>query len=211
MKGEVQGYLTGILMLSPFNLSGKNVCPNASPGCAFACLNTSGHGRYQRTQKARLRRTELFFNNRNQFFSDLKQDIETLVRRAKKNGLKPCIRLNGTSDIFTLAIRMAGEFPDVQFYDYTKNVASFGKVLPKNYHLTFSRSEINEKDAMLVLANGFNVAMVFESLPKTYKGYKVVNGEKSDLRFLDKKNVIVGLTAKGRAKKDKTGFVIRAI
>lgn len=209
-KGNKFGYFTAILHLAPFNLSGKNVCPNASNGCAESCLNTSGHGRYQRTQNARIRRTLQFFNDREQFFNDLRDDIKTVVRRAKKNGVIPCIRLNGTSDIPTLALKMAGEFPDVQFYDYTKNVKTFSMELPKNYHLTFSRSETNESKAIQVLKNGFNVAVVFEKMPETWQGYKVVNGEESDLRFLDETNVVVGLTAKGRAKHDKSGFVIRA-
>ena len=46
-----------------------------------------------------------------------------------------------------------------------------------------------------------------EAMPETYLGRPVFNGDESDLRFLDPKNVIVGLYAKGKAKKDTTGFV----
>ena len=112
-----------------------------------------------------------------------------------------------------------GEWLSSQFYDYTKNYTRFNKVLPSNYHLTFSRSEINHEIAMDILSKGHNVAMVFDKLPETYNGYKVVNGDETDLRFLDEKNVIVGLkykkiTGKGGAEKNKealqNGFVVVA-
>ena len=74
--------------------------------------------------------------------------------------------------------------------------------------MTFSCSESNEKIAKLVLEMGGNVAVVFRNqLPKTWNGVKVVNGDESDLRFLDKKGVVVGLIEKGLAKQDETGFV----
>lgn len=212
MKGEKLGYATAILHLAPYTLSGKNVCPKASEGCAKACLNTSGHGRYAMVQNARKNRTLQFFNERVQFEKDLAKDIETFIRRSKKNDLIPVIRLNGTSDLPTLAIKFAKQFPDIQFYDYTKIAKTFErKDLPENYHLTFSRSEKNASEVEKVLKQGGNVAVVFENLPDTYLGYKVVNGDDSDLRFLDAKNVVVGLTAKGKAKYDNSGFVVRAI
>ena len=207
-KGLAFGYSTAILHLAPFTLSGKNVCPKASNGCAKACLNTSGHGRYAMVQNARKNRTLRFFNDKTQFELDLIADIKTVVRRAGKNGLIPTVRINGTSDLPTLAIKTAKLFPDVQFYDYTKIAKTFEKELPKNYHLTFSRSETNEGECLELLKKGVNVAMVFKSMPKTYKGFEVVSGDDSDLRFLDKKGVIVGLSAKGRAKHDTSGFVI---
>ena len=207
-KGLAFGYSTAILHLAPFTLSGKNVCPKASNGCAKACLNTSGHGRYAMVQNARKNRTLRFFNDKTQFEMDLIADIKTVVRRAGKNGLIPTVRINGTSDLPTLAIKTAKLFPDVQFYDYTKIAKTFEKELPKNYHLTFSRSETNEGECLELLKKGVNVAMVFKSMPKTYKGFEVVSGDDSDLRFLDKKGVIVGLSAKGRAKHDTSGFVI---
>jgi len=210
-KGEKAGYFTGILHLAPFKLSGKNVCPKASDGCVKSCLNTAGHGRYSNVQNARKNRTLRYFNDREGFLNDLRGDIQTIVRRAKKNGLIPAIRINGTSDLPALAIKMAGEFPDVQFYDYSKIVKTGDKVLPKNYHLTFSRSENNEGEVLPMVKKGFNVAVVFDKLPKTYKGIKVVTGDDNDLRFLDKKGVIIGLTPKGRGRSDKSGFVVRTL
>lgn len=208
LKGLEFGYLNVILHLAPFNLSGKQVCPKASKGCASACLNTAGMGVFSNVQNARKEKTLRYFNDRENFMADLRKDVHSAIRKAKKKGLKLAVRINGTSDLPALAIKVANEFPDVQFYDYTKIAKTFDRELPKNYHLTFSRSEVNDTEVDKVLAKGFNVAVVFDKLPKTYKGYKVIDGDENDLRFLDGKNVVVGLKAKGKAKKDDSGFVI---
>jgi len=111
-------------------------------------------------------------------------------------------------------------FPNVQFYDYTKHFKRMIKYLkgdmPKNYHLTFSRNETNDFQSTQVLKSGGNVAVVFRNkLPETYKGFKVINGDEHDLRFLDQKNVVVGLKEKlslnkatGKLDRDKSGFVV---
>lgn len=207
-KGEKLGYLTAIMHLAPAKLSGKNVCPKASNGCEKACLNTAGRGIYNTTQKARIAKTLRYFNDTVQFEKDLESDILAVIRKAQRENKKVAIRINGTSDIPKLAIKFAQKFPNVQFYDYTKIAKTFDKELPKNYHLTFSRSETNEIEALEILKRGFNVAVVFNKLPKKYKGFEVVNGDDTDLRFLDKKGVIVGLKAKGKALKDTSGFVV---
>lgn len=207
-KGLEFGYLNLILHLAPFNLSGKQVCPKASAGCASACLNTAGMGIFSNVQNARKEKTLRYFNDRENFMSDIAKDVKSAIKKAKKKGLKLAIRLNGTSDLPMFALKVAETFSDVQFYDYTKIAKTFDRVLPSNYHLTFSRSEVNDAEVDTILAKGFNVAMVFDKLPKTYKGFKVIDGDKNDLRFLDKKNIIVGLKAKGKAKKDSSGFVI---
>jgi hypothetical protein len=207
-KGLEFGYLNLILHLSPFNLSGFQVCPKASNGCASACLNTAGMGVFSNVQLARKEKTLRYFNDRENFMLDLAKDVKSAIKKANKKGLKLAIRLNGTSDLPMLAIKIAEQFPDVQFYDYTKIAKTFDRELPKNYHLTFSRSEVNDTEVDTILAKGFNVAMVFDKLPKTYKGFKVIDGDENDLRFLDEKNVVVGLKAKGKAKKDNSGFVV---
>jgi len=102
-------------------------------------------------------------------------------------------------------------FSTVQFYDYTKHRNR--RDLPSNYHLTFSRSEANNDAALEWLAAGGNVAVVFDTkkgqaLPETWNGYRVIDGDLTDLRFLDDKNVVVGLRAKGPARKDTSGFVV---
>jgi hypothetical protein len=124
------------------------------------------------------------------------------------------VRLNGTSDINWERYSVIQAFNKVQFYDYTKNYFRMnlfldGK-LPSNYSLTFSRSETNENDCISILKRGGNVAVVFRSkvLPTHWQGFPVINGDENDLRFLDPKGVVVGLTAKGKAKSDTSGFVV---
>lgn len=215
-KAKKFGYLNAILHLAPSKMSGFNVCPSATIECINLCLNTSGHGGMFKkgettnvVQEARKRRTLYYFNDRTNFEADLISDIEKFVKTAKKNDLIPVVRVNGTSDIFNLAVKMANRFPDLQFVDYTKNLSSANKELPKNYSLTFSRSESNGEQVLKLIPR-FNVAVVFNTkeLPKTYKGFKVFDGDKSDLRHLDPKGVIVGLLPKGKAKKSNSPFMV---
>lgn len=209
MKGEKYGYMTFILHLAPSTLSGYNTCAKASAGCATACLNTAGMGVFSNVQAARIRKTKEYFENKVSFEAQIEKDIVSAKKQAEKAGMKLAIRLNATSDLSALPIKMATKFPEVQFYDYTKVAKTIERNKLPNYHLTFSRSENNVIEVMSVLERGGNCAVVFSGeLPKTYLGYEVVSGEKSDLRFLDKKNVVVGLTMKGKAKKDLSGFVV---
>lgn len=212
VKGQKKGYMTAIMYLAPYKLSGYNVCPKASPGCIAACLNTAGRGAMNSVQKARVAKTKFFFENRTQFMSQLWAEIANFKHYATKKGLIPCVRLNGTSDIVWEKIKMFKDknvfelFPDIQFYDYTKRTNRTD--LPPNYHLTFSLAENNDKDAGKMLDLGINVAAVFlDSLPEVYMGVDVINGDETDLRFLDPNGVVVGLKAKGKAKKDRSGFV----
>jgi hypothetical protein len=214
-KGEKKGYLTGILYLKPQKSGGRgNLCSFASAGCIASCLNTAGRGAFDQVQAGRQRKTDMYFDENQKFLNELVSDVQKLVKRAEKKNLIPCVRPNGTSDLPKLAHYVAKLFPKVQFYDYTKIPKPYKRTMP-NYHLTFSRSENNIEDCIDALENGVNVAVVFEKeIPKKYLGYKVVNGDETDLRFLDpkrKKGVIVGLKAKGKAKKDATGFVVRNI
>lgn len=224
LKGMSQGYNTYILHLAPAELSGYgNTCPKATAGCKAACLNTAGRGGMFKKgettnviQKARIRKTILFFTDRRQFMIDLFDDIRKAIKQSEKLGLTPVFRLNGTSDIawekYTLNEQTVFEaFPNVQFYDYTKILGRKVSDI-KNYHLTFSAADGNDADVTKAIAQGMNVATVFgikktQPMPATYNGRPVFNGDDSDLRFLDPKGVIVGLYAKGKAKKDTSGFV----
>ena len=225
VKGEKLGVKTYIMYLSQFtqNSKGINLCSHASKGCAEACLFSSGMGGiYTTVQNARLKKTEYFLRDRRSFLYQIKEEIETAIR-LNKDKFKVVFRLNGTSDIRFEKFKVFENntknifemFPDVTFYDYTKNHIRFTKELPSNYSLTFSRSETNDIKAFELLKKGFNVAMVFTKTPKQYKGFEVVNGDETDLRYLDKSNVIVGLKYKnltGRGADNtkglKSGFVI---
>lgn len=219
VKGEAFGYLTGILYLAPSDVSGViNTCPHASKGCRLACLYSAGRGAFSNVQKARIEKTRRFIYDHDAFFDDLIKDISSLITKAQKQGKTPCVRLNGTSDIDWEKHRFNGltifqRFPHVQFYDYTKNKRRMLDSLsdhswPMNYHLTFSRSETNQKACEEVLSKGGNIAAVFRVVPPESFNVPVVDGDLSDLRFLDPSGVVVGLKAKGKAKKDFSGFVL---
>ena len=217
-KSIKKGFLTYGIHLAPFNLSGFNVCANASAGCASACLNTAGRGRMTNIQKARIAKTKRFFSDKKLFLQQLSKEIKSAIKSADKKQMIACFRLNLTSDLPWEAIKLDGlslmeTFPDVQFYDYTKSFKRAKKFadgeMPKNYHLTFSRSECNDNLCDILKDLGVNIATVFRnSLPATYKGLPVVDGDETDLRFLDGESKIIGLVEKGLAKKDETGFVI---
>jgi len=214
-KSVKYGYLTAILHLSPANMiSKKTLCPFASEGCKAACLNTAGRGQLHmmqdgvhRVQDARALRTIWYERDRTSFMVQLEKEIAKFITYAKGKGLKPAIRLNGTSDILWERTGIISKFPKVQFYDYTK--IPNRKDLPNNYHLTFSAVEDNDVYSQQTLDAGTNVAAVFDELPDSWLGYPVLDGDKSDLRFLDAKNHVVGLIAKGSAKGDTSGFVKR--
>jgi len=201
----VSDYKTYIMYLSPADISGVNICPWSSKGCKKSCLNTAGRGRFSNVQNARLRKTLYFLKLKGDFLFQL----DTQISKLKKKHKKLAIRLNGTSDLNWSTI--IKRHPEVQFYDYTKSVSRVLNNRLDNYDLTFSLSESNYNDTMRLLYTGNRVAMVFDEIPKYYMGYPVVNGDKHDLRFLDKHGVIIGLTAKGDAKKDLSGFVIRDV
>ena len=228
LKGMKQGFNTYILHLAPYNLSGYQTCPKATTGCAAACLNTAGRGgmfkRGENTntiQQARIRKTKMFFENRVEFMTLLVKDIELAIKQSERLGLVPVIRLNGTSDIAfekyevvrggKLFKNVFSAFPTIQFYDYT---AILGRKIAEvsNYSLTFSAKDGNDADVAKAIQQGYNVATVFGikktlPMPEFYNGLPVFNGDESDLRFLDPKGVVVGLYAKGKAKKDTSGFV----
>ena len=222
VKGETLGFLTGILYLAPATTTKWNTCPMAKLAqCDVACLNSAGRGAFSSVQQARINKTTWFFTERNSFMQQLVVDITKLIKKANKQGLKPLVRLNGTSDIQWESVAFTGvdgteyvnifaAFPDITFYDYTK-IANRTE-LPSNYDLTFSYSGVEGFQPFVnkALLNNMRMAVVFrkeQDIPMTFKGIRVVSGDKSDVRHLDDK-VIVGLYAKGKAKLDTTGFVV---
>ncbi len=211
-KGSKKGYLTGVMYLAPADeaRTGYNLCPMATEQCRAGCLYGAGMaGVFPSIKAARIAKTKAYIADPKAFVNQLRSDIKALVALAEKRNMIPAVRINGTSDIPKLAMRLAREFSDVQFYDYTKIPRAAARTLP-NYHLTFSFSGDNLAESMESLEQGINVAVVFPtaSFPVTWHGYPVVNGDESDLRFLDPVGVIVGLKAKGDAKKlTPGGFV----
>lgn len=216
-KSKAFGYLTGILYMSPGNESGViNMCVAASPECLDLCLGkSSGQMQFSTSKRARIWRTRLYVENPALFFACLEYDMYLLKRQAAKLGLTPVFRANGTSDFPKIAYELMDRFPNDLFYDYTKLDRPWARVRT-NYHLTFSYSGHNLAACMNALRHGINVAVVFdtrkgEALPNSWQGYKVLDGDTHDLRFLDPQSHIVGLRAKGKAKKMlDSAFVVAA-
>lgn len=214
-KNEIE---TFILYLAPSDIIGThNLCPFASNGCRKSCLYSAGRGAFNNVQQARINKTKFWAYDRQAFYIQLADEILAIHDKAIKQSKKIAIRLNGTSDIDHLYLlkKFSGIdfldsfYSDLLFYDYTKNPNHIKRYSGTSYKLTFSLSEINSTEAMQVLLNGGNIAAVFSGeLPEFYAGFPVINGDLTDLRYFDPENVIVGLKAKGHAKKDKSGFVI---
>jgi hypothetical protein len=223
VKGQSEGYLTGILYMAPSDLSGYNTCGMEMLAvCKEACLNTAGLGGvYSSIQLARINKAKLYFENRELFMHNIVKDIEKLIARAKKKGFIPLVRLNGTSDIVWENVPLTVDgiehknimsvFPDIQFYDYTKRANRTN--LPKNYDLTFSYSGVlpYQKYVNIAMQNKMRIAVVFRSektIPEKFLGLNCVSGDNTDIRHIEAGNIIVALYAKGKAKKDRTGFVV---
>ena len=222
IKGDGTEYLTAILYMTPYKVM---VDGNLFNSCAMAevakcfepCLYTAGRGQMSNVQSARQRKAEWFYRDRDSFMRQLYEDITKFSHYCFKRGIKPVVRLNGTTDIRWELIKLADgqnifdHFSDVQFYDYTKIANRKVSHIP-NYHLTWSYSGANADYAAHLdkaLEQGMSVAVVFRTKyeASTWRGIKVTDGDKDDLRFLDPQSSIVALYAKGKAKKDKSGFV----
>jgi len=223
VKGETFGFLTGILYLAPYTSTKWNTCSMASIAqCGKACLFTAGRGAMSTVAQGRINKTIWFFEERSSFMVQLAINIRQLVAKATKQGKKPLVRLNGTSDIRwesvafidadgTEYVNIFAAFPDVQFYDYTK-IAN-RKDIPSNYDLTFSYSGVKAYQPFVdkAVAQGMRIAVVFrnrQDMPSAFNGMSVVDGDNSDIRHLDDQGVVIGLYAKGKAKLDDTGFVV---
>ena len=223
IKGQQYGYMTGVLYLAPYKLSGYNVCAMAEIAeCHIPCLNSAGRGAFNSVQAARVRKTKLFFEDRPAFFAELIPSIRSLIRKAKAAGLIPLCRLDGTSDIKWESVAFEYEgvqynnifemFPDLQFYDYTKIPNRRVDHIP-NYDLTFSYSGVVAFQPYVrkAIDAGYRIAVVFrnrEDIPAEFLGTTCVDGDDSDLRHEDPHGVVVALYAKGKAKHDTSGFVI---
>lgn len=221
-KGREYGYETAILYLAPHKISGRNTCPDSTVGCRASCLFTAGLAQgFPRINKARIRKTKLFYEHKSVFLDLLDKDIQSFKRYARKKRMRPCIRLNGTSDIpFEKEFPVLFEkYPTIQFYDYSKSIARMSEFIsgkmPKNYYLTMSMSEdkLNQAYCQMILDAriGTVVAVVnakkHQTLPEKFMGAQVIDGDTNDLRFLDKKGSIVLVRAKGRARRNENGFV----
>lgn len=206
VKGEKKGYLTFILYLAPGDISGKEVCPRRTKACFETCLFHAGRGRMSNVRNGRIRKTVAYHEDKTAFVEQLRNEIKSGIVRAIASDMLPAFRLDGTSDL-GLGAKLAKEFPEVQFYDYTK-VPQRKKYISKNYHLTLSYSGENKTSCRNFLKAGGNVAVVFaDTLPKKWLGYPVVDGDENDLRFLDGSGKVVGLLEKKTGRKTTDEFI----
>ncbi len=218
VKGQKKGFMTAILYLTPADGAGENVCPMAViAACDEPCLNTAGRGAMGSVQMARLRKTLFFIQYREEFLAQIKREIAAAIKKADKAGFELLVRLNGTSDLRWENYGIPQAFPQVQFYDYTKIVNR--KNIPANYDLTFSYSGLPafKMFADRAIKNGMRLAVVFRTRAvvekmlansERFMGMEVVDGDDSDIRHLDPMGSAVALYAKGKAKKDVSGFVV---
>lgn len=191
------------------------VCPLARLNeCEKPCLDHQGRGSMDSVANARLKKTARYFTDRAAFMSQLRAELTLQEKRAAKKGKRSVARIDGTSDL-GLAMGFCGEYPETQFFDYTKVTARYMQWLREgspNYSLTYSLGAGNKADAVKVLEAGGNVAVVFrlrkgQPLPEKWEGFNVIDGDLHDFRFLDPKNVVVGLRSKGTSYYDHSGFV----
>ena len=216
-----------VLYMMPAMNSGREACAGRSPGCTASCLEkNTGRMDMSNAKRARRRRHACFYADRSRFLADLHEEIQAHVKAAKRKGLTPSVRLNGTTDLpwhkmkFTdkAGVKHANlheASPDAQFYEYTK--LPLKGEYPPNLHLTFSVSERSDADdrAATYLEAGYSAAVVMRigkhEQPDTFRlgsvDYPVVDGDLHDARFLDPPGSIAALAAKGLAKKDASGFV----
>lgn len=205
-KHEASTYYTAILYLA--GAGDSRLCPAATEGCRAVCLVTeAGRGTFDNVKQARQARTNMLFDRRDEFMQLLRADIKSVIRKARKLGKMPAVRLNGGSDLDWSEIY--AEFSEVQFWEYTKrpDLALKLNKLP-NVQATYSHNEHTTNRIMgTMLANNINIAMVFDlwsrkggDLPTSVGSVPVIDGDVHDLRFLDPKGVIVGLRLKSITK-----------
>lgn len=226
-KGRKYSIETAVLYLAAGSLSGLNLCPDASPGCLSNCLKFGFHLGMEMQTRAQLEKTYWLVLFPGDFLRQLEREIERFETRARKKGMQPALRLNGTSDVRWEVTGIMQRFPGVQFYDYTKIPLSDRETV-RNYHLTYSVSELpgSLERGKEYARNGHSFAVVVGDKERTQKGtremqrqilesgefegFPAVDGNQTDARMLDPKGSAVVLRAiAGAATKDKTGFVRR--
>lgn len=227
-KGRKLGFETAVLYMTPHlgPQDRANFCPWASKGCRLSCLYTAGRGAFSNVAAARLRRRTWFLSDPEGFTRALVREVEAHVRRSNRVGLRPVLRLNGTTDIdwhgipgpdgagVSLPQFLHGRHPELIFYNYSKDPRRPAST-PDFETVAFSLHENNEGAALRLLSTGVRVAVVFdtkrgEPLPESWRGFPVVDGDEHDLIFLQPPGSVIGLRAKGRARTDSTGFVVRS-
>lgn len=229
IKARHYGYLNAIHYMAPASIAGVgDLCPKATDGCRAACLGwysgqagmVAQDADLNSVRRSRIAKARRFMRDRAAYMRDVVASIEQAERKAARMSLRLCVRMNGSTDIAWEGIscerngvrfrNLMEAFPHIQFVDYTKIVSRMHRPLPFNYHLTLSRNETNDAAALSVVRSGGTAAVVFDTIPDTWQGLPVIDGDAHDLRHMDPPGVFVGLLPKGRkAKRDTSGFIVR--
>lgn len=210
-----------IRMASLSMMPTPELCPSSkAAGCFEDCLKSAGRGRFDNVAHGRMRKTEFFNADRPRFLRQLMRELGNFDKLCKRQGVKGVVRLNVLSDIAWEEYQVPQSFPDLEFYDYSKRglrIQRFdmyhkrGELM--NYRLMFSYSDRSQyaNQVNLAMDTDVPVAVVFKNgMPESFMGRKVIDGDQSDWDNLHAGRVVVGLRAKGKAKKNDTGFVVDA-
>jgi hypothetical protein len=211
-KAQKESWMNAVLYLTPstkIGLPGVNLCGADTAACQMACLDDSGRLGRIYGQKAMAARTLYLLFHKELFIERLFEEVEALERFCARHGMRLALRLNGTSDRPWESVRygrviqaITEGFPKVRLYDYTKH---FMRATPRyrayhgieRYHLTFSFSGSNWPQCQKLLQEKINVAVPFaRTMPTHFRRYRVHDGDRHDLRFLDPTPRVVGLRFK---------------
>lgn len=226
VKAQEYGYLNAIHYMSPHEIAGVgNLCPWATPSCKRICLgyhsgqasmvaNSADTNSKNNVRRSRDTKARQYMLERRRYMAEVVRQAARVIRKASEKGFLAALRFNGSTDLVGEAVNLAHTFPTVKVNEYTKSfkfaMANALGEHPSNLRVCFSRTEENEDDAIKILENGGLVSVVFaKTLPRTWGGFPVVDGDRHDLLHLWPRGVVIGLKAKGSARGDTSGFVVR--
>lgn len=207
-----QRYLTAILYLA--GAADARLCPNAGQCRDFCLITKAGRGAIggpdNVVMRARKARTHYLYSDREGFLKQLNREINALKKKASKLGLPLAVRLNGGSDLDWSEVYSA--HPEVQYWEYTKRPDLAIQLTNKytNVHMSYSVNErTTDRVRGTLIANNINMVQVFniakgKELPAQLGTLPVIDGDASDLRFLDGRGVVVGLRLKSLRKIDRS-------
>ena len=216
IKGEKVGYLTGVqYMTANLKIGKDHTCAGEKKAkCGEWCLVMSGHMAGKGAIEARADRLALLTRNPSLYFELLSRELRALEKRAARKGFKPAGRLNGTTDLDWTRITFEGRtifehFPGITWYDYTKVPTIAENYSRAGVSITFSFYKKVPIDTLIgLLDRGVNIAIAYrDRLPIAQvlggRMVDVINGDEHDLRFLDRRGVIVGLKYKNQTMHDR--------
>ena len=202
---------------APFRYAGLSLFPDAelcpgskAAGCMDTCLAEQGRGRFDNVREARQRKAAFFRDNRSAFVDQLHRELSNFEKLCARTGERGAVRLNVLSDVRWEMCGIPQAHPDLLFVDYCKQAARLGKT-PDNYKLIFSysgRPQYRNQNRRAFQTDA-PVAVVFRGgFPRMFRGRPVIDGDRDDIANAFATGQVVGLTPKGSARRDRSGFVV---